>query len=456
MANYYQDLKQCIYNTKKIIGGEVFVGSILRYIDNSKCKIITCKKFNCKDVSQLHIKGEFNLDKYLHSEREKTFNKMSFYDEGKFMHDIFGDYLIRKYNIVNIEKKLYMYNEGSYIPCEEGLGKLIVNLIPNLSMTKKREVKDYIKDKCNNTEESSERYICLNNGILDMKTLNLLAHTPEIITKNKIKLDYYEQEKNEEIDIIMKNLAVNDEEIIQLLYEMIGYCLYRGMPFQKVFMLVGNGANGKSTLLNMITRVLGEENVSHVDLKEIAGNRFGKSELYGKLANIADDCSSSYLEDISVMKRLTGESYTSIEFKGQNSFSAKINTKMIMSYNTIPQMNDTTDGLTRRLVIIPLNAVFKKNNNNYDPFIGEKLRKIENLEYCVSSLKERNDERNKEMNFAILDLKESIDLLKLNSCCLSDMKVIFEELAKREIKEINDNINHEYSLCYKELLKKFT
>lgn len=83
-------------------------------------------------------------------------------------------------------------------------------------------------------------------------------------------------------------------------------------------------------------------------------------------------------------------------------------------------------------------------------FLSKIKEKIENLEYCVSYLKERNDERNKEMNFAILDLKESIDLLKLNSCCLSDMKVIFEELAKREIKEINDNINHEYSLCYKD------
>lgn len=156
---------------------------------------------------------------------------------------------------------------------------------------------------------------------------------------------------------------------------MIGYCLYRGMPFQKVFILVGNGANGKSTLLNMITKLLGEENVSHVDLKEIAGNRFGKAELYGKLANIADDCSASYLDDTSVMKRITGESYTSIEFKNQNSFSAKINTKMILSYNTIPRMNDTTDGLTHRLVIIPLNAVFKKGNPNYDPFISEKLKR---------------------------------------------------------------------------------
>lgn len=83
-------------------------------------------------------------------------------------------------------------------------------------------------------------------------------------------------------------------------------------------------------------------------------------------------------------------------------------------------------------------------------FLFKIKEKIENLQLYTHCIKEKNDERNKEMNFAILDLKESIDLLKLNSCCLSDMKVIFEELAKREIKEINDNINHEYSLCYKD------
>lgn len=365
------------------IGAETFVGTILRYVDNSKCKIISCKRFGCKDVSQLHMKDKFDLNEYLKSEKEMKFNKMMFYDDNKFMHDAFGDYLIKKYNIVKIEKKLYMYSEGTYISCEEALGSFIVNLIPNLSMNKKRETKDYIKDKCNDVEEAKEQFICVNNGILDMKTLELKAHTPEIVIRNKININYYEQTENKEIDTIMNNLAVGDNEVVTLLYEMIGYCLYRGMPFQKVFILVGNGANGKSTLLNMITHLLSEGNVSHVDLKEIAGNRFGKAELYGKLANIADDCSSNYLEDTSVMKRITGESYTSIEFKGQNSFSAKINTKMILSYNTIPRMNDTTDGLTRRLVIIPLNAVFKKGNPNYDPYISEKLKKQENLEYIL-------------------------------------------------------------------------
>ena len=364
-------------------GGETFVGTILRYIDNNKCKLISCKKFGCKDVSQLHIQGKFNKDEYLNAEKEIKFNKMQYYDDNKFLHDAFGDYLIRKYNIIKIEKRLYMYKEGSYISCEDALGTIIVNLIPNLSLNKKREVKDYIKDKCEEKEEAPEQIICVKNGLINVKTLEFKSHTPDIVTRNKINLNYYEYTKNADIDTIMDNLAVHDKEVVTLLYEMIGYCLYRGMPFQKVFILVGNGANGKSTLLNMITKLLGEENVSHVDLKEIVTNRFGKSELYGKLANIADDCSGNYLEDISAMKRITGESYTSIEFKNQNSFSTKINTKTILSYNTIPRMNDTTDGLSRRLVIIPLNAVFKKGLPNYDPYISEKLKKEENLEYVL-------------------------------------------------------------------------
>lgn len=382
-------------------GGETFVGTILRYIDNKKCRLISCKKFCCKDVSQLHTQGKFNKEEYLNAEKEIKFNKMQYYNEDKFLHDAFGDYLIRKYNIVKIEKRLYMYKDGSYVSCEDALGTIIVNLIPNLSMNKKREVKDYIKDKCEEKEEAPEQIVCIKNGLINVKTLEFKSHDPEVVIRNKIDIDYYEQTENEEIDTIMNNLAVGDKDIVQLLYEMIGYCIYRGMPFQKVFILVGNGANGKSTLLNMVTKLLGEENVSHVDLKEIAGNRFGKAELYGKLANIADDCSSSYLEDTSVIKRITGETYTSIEFKGQNSFSTKINTKTILSYNTIPRMNDTTDGLSRRLVIIPLNAVFKKGLPNYDPYISEKLKKKENLEYVLYKSIQAIHEVLKRLDFTI-------------------------------------------------------
>lgn len=430
-------------------GGETFVGTILRYIDNNKCKLISCKRFNCKDVSQIHIKGQFNKEEYLNAEKEIKFNKMQYYDEsGKFLHDAFGDYLIRKYNIIKIEKRLYMYKEGSYVSCEEALGAIIVNLIPNLSMNKKREVKDYIKDKCEEKEEAPEQIICVKNGLINVKTLEFKSHNPNIVTRNKINLNYYEQNQNNDIDTIMDNLAVSDHEVVKLLYEMIGYCLYRGMPFQKVFILVGNGANGKSTLLNMITKLLGEENVSHVDLKEIVTNRFGKSELYGKLANIADDCSGSYLEDISAMKRITGESYTSIEFKNQNSFSTKINTKTILSYNTIPRMNDTTDGLSRRLVIIPLNAVFKKGLPNYDPYISEKLKNEKNLEYVLyKSIRAINEVLNR-LEFTIPKQvqERTNEYLRENNPVLN---FIYDVYENENIEDITCNEVYEAFNCWK-------
>lgn len=430
-------------------GGETFVGTILRYIDNNKCRLISCKKFNCKDVSQLHTQGKFNKEEYLNAEKEIKFNKMQYYDEsGKFLHDAFGDYLIRKYNIIKIEKRLYMYKHGSYISCEDALGAIIVNLIPNLSMNKKREVKDYIKDKCEEKEEAPEQIVCVKNGLINVKTLEFKSHTPDVVIRNKIDIDYYEQTENEEIDTIMNNLAVGDKDIVQLLYEMIGYCIYRGMPFQKVFILVGNGANGKSTLLNMVTKLLGEENVSHVDLKEIAGNRFGKAELYGKLANIADDCSSSYLEDTSVIKRITGETYTSIEFKGQNSFSTKINTKTILSYNTIPRMNDTTDGLSRRLVIIPLNAVFKKGLPNYDPFISAKLKKKENLEYVLYKSIQAISEVLKKLDFTIPETVKT----RTNEYLIENNPVlnfIYDVYGEESFEDIPCNEVYEAFNCWK-------
>ena len=429
-------------------GGETFVGTILRYIENNKCKLISCKRFNCKDVSQLHIQGKFNKEEYLNAEKEIKFNKMQYYDDNKFLHDAFGDYLIRKFNIIKIEKKLYMYKEGSYISCEDALGTIIVNLIPNLSLNKKREVKDYIKDKCEEKEEAPEQIICVKNGLINVKTLELRSHTPDIVTRNKINLNYYEYTKNSDIDTIMDNLAVHDKEVVTLLYEMIGYCLYRGMPFQKVFILVGNGANGKSTLLNMVTKLLGEENVSHVDLKEIVTNRFGKSELYGKLANIADDCSGNYLEDISAMKRITGESYTSIEFKNQNSFSTKINAKTILSYNTIPRMNDTTDGLSRRLVIIPLNAVFKKGLPNYDPYISEKLKDEKNLEYVLyKSVKAINGVLNR-LEFTIPRQVEerTNEYLRENNPVLN---FIYDVYENENIEDITCNEVYEAFNCWK-------
>ena len=49
--------------------------------------------------------------------------------------------------------------------------------------------------------------------------------------------------------------------------------------------------------------------------------------------------------------------------------------------------------------------------------------------------------RDKKLEERIIDLESKVDLLKLNSVCLSDMKVIFEELARKELSDINSKLD---------------
>ncbi len=76
-------------------------------------------------------------------------------------------------------------------------------------------------------------------------------------------------------------------------------------------MLYGpNGNGGKSTLLNILAQLVGQENASFLSLQDTA-TRFRLVEIYGKAVNIGDDIPGTYLPDGDVFKRLvTGDPIT--------------------------------------------------------------------------------------------------------------------------------------------------
>lgn len=55
----------------------------------------------------------------------------------------------------------------------------------------------------------------------------------------------------------------------------------------------------------------------------------------------------------------------------------------IFCSNELPNVQDKTDGFSRRLVIVPFNARFTKHDEDYDPFIETKLFTDEALEYLL-------------------------------------------------------------------------
>ncbi len=150
-------------------------------------------------------------------------------------------------------------------------------------------------------------------------------------------------------------------EDVPVVQEMMGYCLWRGTQAQTAFFLVGEGNNGKSTLLEVIKALLGEENVSHYSLYQIATDRFVVANLYGKLANLYADLEANSIPTAGMYKMLvTGDTITAqIKFK-QKGLSFSNYAKMIFTGNELPSVHDESDAFFRRNLIISFPYRFYK------------------------------------------------------------------------------------------------
>ena len=181
----------------------------------------------------------------------------------------------------------------------------------------------------------------------------------------------------------MARVTENDSEIEDLIYEMIGYCLIPTSKFQKSFILYGDGSNGKSTLLDAVISLLGDYNVSSLSFKEINHN-FKLAEITDKLANIGDDISDEYITDSSIFKKLvTGEEIT-VEKKHEHPYKIRNTATLIFATNNLPNMQDKSNGMIRRLCIVPFNATITKKDPDFDPFIIDKLTTDEAKSYILN------------------------------------------------------------------------
>ena len=170
------------------------------------------------------------------------------------------------------------------------------------------------------------------------------------------------------------------------LSEFIGVCMVRSAKLCPFFpVLVGIGSNGKSTYIELIKDVVGMENISGLQPKEIT-THFLASHIVGKTANLGDDIASGYLDDrdCAIIKSVATGDLMFTDIKGGKGFHFQPYCTMVFSCNQFPRLADTTPGFMRRLFPVEFNAVFSPNDADYDPMIGDKLREESTLEYaCV-------------------------------------------------------------------------
>lgn len=317
--------------------------------------------------------------------RDDAFKKPIFFDGNTLLHEKFAEYLKNAKYIVKINNQLHIFKDGIYVPGYRAIEGEMIQLIPHLRDAQRKEVLKYLELIAEPAKAADANFIAFKNGVYDVAHEVMVPPSPDLILTNRIEHNFNPAAYSELMDSTLNKLACQDKDIRALLEECVGYCFYRRNELGKAFILTGDKSNGKSTFLDVVAAILGEDNISTLDIKEL-GDRFSTSMMFGKLANIADDIGDDFLQgtQVSVFKKVVTGNRIKAERKGQDPFEFSPYVKILASANEIPRMKDKTGAVLRRLVIIPFNATFSKDDPDYRPFIKYDLMQPEALEYMIA------------------------------------------------------------------------
>jgi len=308
-------------------------------------------------------------------EKNDIFEKqqLCFFKGKEFLHNVFADWLKESYFFKSYGKQLYIYDKGRYIRDQDEVFRKMIDQIPSLMGRHMNEAYENLRLKLTSTNEKLNTLVLnVKNGVFDLEKNEFLEHSPYYFTINQLDCIYDPNAYDIHVDNMFNKVLCKDKNLRILVEEMLGYLLIGDCRFQKAFVLLGQGSNGKSVFLEMIMKWLGNDNCSSLALEDLS-ERFRTAELVGKVANIGDDSGGDLLKNTAIFKKIvTGDSIT-IERKNKDVFQYNNSAKLLFSANQLPPSSDKSFGFFRRIVIIPFNAIIKETDDDYDPNIIDNL-----------------------------------------------------------------------------------
>jgi len=303
------------------------------------------------------------------------------FEDGKFLANRLGDYLIQKRNFIFTAQRIHHYEDGYFKPNgEEILSQEVTAILGDkFSSHRVHEVQFYV-ETCARMDADSMDYEATNlinveNGMLNWRTGELFPHDPKYLSTMRVPVNYNPGAKCPNIEKFFSEIT--HEECIPILEEITGYVLIPGNPFRKAILLYGGGGNGKSKYLELVQHLIGHGNISNLPLQKLS-EKFVIVELYGKLVNIFADLPSGPVTDSSAFKTVTGGDRVSGERKFKNTFSFTPKCKLLFSSNSKPVSSDKSKAYFDRWIIIPFPNEFIPGVNA-DEHLMEKITTNEEL-----------------------------------------------------------------------------
>ncbi len=170
-------------------------------------------------------------------------------------------------------------------------------------------------------------------------------------------------------DKFMLDIMSDDTEAVEFVLQYMGSCISGMQKLEKFALLMGQGSNGKSTLIKLLCSVVGDEYVETRDINKL-DDRFCAQGLEKKKLLISTESTNKKEVSTETLKKLTTPNEKMfMDIKNEAAKTVELNLNLIFACNqpiNFGKIDEQDKSVTRRLIVIPFNKIFKDDEKDRD------------------------------------------------------------------------------------------
>lgn len=281
------------------------------------------------------------------------------------------------------------------------------------TMNRGKDVEKQLAFEVQSFEVLADEWIAFTDGVWHPVTEDFLPPSPARIATISVNAPFSSMPDWKDGELFQKflsDICVSEEggpnqEMMDLLQEMFGYCLFPNAKRAVAFFLSGKGRNGKGVLLELLRHILNKRRVTNMSLSDLTSSRFATANLVGMVANIADETNTNREAVSDMFKKLVATDSITAERKFRDSFQFKPRCKFLFNVNGVPSFDSFGHAMRERIIPIPFFRTFSEDERDYDltdkivrdemPFVVawamEGLRRLRNNKWKFTKFKESSE-----------------------------------------------------------------
>lgn len=200
----------------------------------------------------------------------------------------------------------------------------------------------------------------LRNGILNLARRELVPHDRARYITRMAQVDYDPAAQAPVWEAFIQSVTGGDAQLAEYLQVMVGYCLCGSTREQCMFFLYGDGANGKSTFLETLAKMLGDycmnaqaDTIASTRSRSSGAARSDVARLKGARFVTLEEGDQGATLDEGLVKQMTGGNTITARFQYGKEFEFRPEFKLVEATNHLPKIHGTDVGIWRRIRLVP-------------------------------------------------------------------------------------------------------